>query len=673
MKKENENARKAKIGLLVFLAIILAVIAGAAYLIVSGLFARIWHGTVDSPKKYLTYVADEALSGKNSVFSAMEGLAGLSSDRSMETHVKIKLGEKGEELLEEMSHDDTDLTWMKSLDLNYVVDDGDKVKGMQVGISLNDKKILDSNTVYNANDKVLYVQIPELAKEYLEINLEEYSEEISQYVDIFSRMKEAVPESEDVKKLVSKYVKVIVDEIDDDKIEKTKKAELECEGVSETCTKYSVTLKEKDLKKIIKAVCKQISNDKDLKNIYVKFAKMFDENGEEEYDSLLESLDEYVEEIDEYGIEVTIKLDLYVDGIGNVKGIECEIKPEDESKVVLKMAAAKNKKEMGYELSVKTEDGKVSLAGSGKIKGSKLNGDLVMKVQNQKLFTVEIENYDLNAKANGNLKGTFKIKPSKSVGEIFYSSSFSSDQEYVLSVDVNSKKQSYELGIFDDDEEIVTLSLETKKKKASKVDIPKSTTEINSEDELEEYFADADLDEILNALDKAGVPEEYLDSVAEIDDTARILAFGGWLTYFNPYELTVGTQVIPYLERSRKAKDEQIMSGWFTAAISSYVAEASSLSSNVTYVITITSKDVTIEPSNAKGIYNLGVDFRELSGLGLYGNADGFDFSKEMNSKAGKDINYVTITIDASTGNSSFTVFMKHPEKYYFEEIRNYW
>ena len=176
----------------------------------------------------------------------------------------------------------------------------------------------------------------------------------------------------------------------------------------------------------------------------------------------------------------------------------------------------------------------------------------------------------------------------------------------MLSVDVNSKKQSYELGIFDDDEEIVTLSLETKKKKASKVDIPKSTTEINSEDELEEYFADADLDEILNALDKAGVPEEYLDSVAEVDDdTARILAFGGWLTYFNPYELTVGTQVIPYLERSRKAKDEQIISGWNSAAVSSYYAEASSLSANVTYEITITSTSVNIGPSGAKGITNI--------------------------------------------------------------------
>ena len=83
----------------IFLAVFLAAIAGVAYLVVSGLFVRIWHGTVDSPKKYVTYVADEALCGKNSILNTIEQMGGLSSDRSKENHVKIKLGEGGEELL----------------------------------------------------------------------------------------------------------------------------------------------------------------------------------------------------------------------------------------------------------------------------------------------------------------------------------------------------------------------------------------------------------------------------------------------------------------------------------------------------------------------------------------------------------------------------------------------
>ena len=41
----------------------------------------------------------------------------------------------------------------------------------------------------------------------------------------------------------------------------------------------------------------------------------------------------------------------------------------------------------------------------------------------------------------------------------------------------------------------------------------------------------------------------------------------------------VGTQVIPYLENSRKAKDTQIFSAWNTAAVSAYSTEAGNLDS----------------------------------------------------------------------------------------------
>ena len=115
------------------------------------------------------------------------------------------------------------------------------------------------------------------------------------------------------------------------------------------------------------------------------------------------------------------------------------------------------------------------------------------------------------------------------------------------------------------------------------------------------------------------------------------------------------------------------MSGWNSAAVSSYTAEASSLSANVTYEITITSTSVNIGPSGAKGITNLENDFMELSGLVMHGNNAGFDFSNQMGSKAGKDIDHVRITIEGGTGRVVTEIITKHPEKYYFEEIRNYW
>jgi len=132
----------------------------------------------------------------------------------------------------------------------------------------------------------------------------------------------------------------------------------------------------------------------------------------------------------------------------------------------------------------------------------------------------------------------------------------------------------------------------------------------------------------------------------------------------------VGTQVIPYLERSRKAKDEQIISGWNSAAVSSYTAEASSLDSKLTYTITVSDGTLTIVGStggaSAKGVTQLTSSFYELSGL----SSTGYDFDGVMASKAGKDITSVVITIDGETGKVE-TKINNGTAKYSFETIEN--
>jgi prepilin-type N-terminal cleavage/methylation domain-containing protein len=133
----------------------------------------------------------------------------------------------------------------------------------------------------------------------------------------------------------------------------------------------------------------------------------------------------------------------------------------------------------------------------------------------------------------------------------------------------------------------------------------------------------------------------------------------------------VGTQVIPYLERSRKAKDEQIISGWNSAAVSSYTAEASALDSKEEYVITVADGSLTIVGTNdgasAKGLTQLKNSFFELSGL----STSGYDFDGIMASKAGKDIKDVIITIDGETGKVETKIENNNATKYSFETIEN--
>lgn len=104
----------------------------------------------------------------------------------------------------------------------------------------------------------------------------------------------------------------------------------------------------------------------------------------------------------------------------------------------------------------------------------------------------------------------------------------------------------------------------------------------------------------------------------------------------------VGTQVIPYLENSRKAKDQQVISSWNTAAMSAYSNAAAKIDATKDYKITITAGDPCSASvgtaDDEKAIENY---FKQLT------NIDTYNISK-MESKAGKAIQTVIIDIKAN-------------------------
>jgi prepilin-type N-terminal cleavage/methylation domain-containing protein len=133
----------------------------------------------------------------------------------------------------------------------------------------------------------------------------------------------------------------------------------------------------------------------------------------------------------------------------------------------------------------------------------------------------------------------------------------------------------------------------------------------------------------------------------------------------------VGTQVIPYLENSRKAKDNQILSGWNTAGVSAYSTEAANLSSTETYTITVQKSGTTC--STGTGSANLLKTFCALTDLvnETTGATKGYDFEAEMSSKAGKDISKVEIVINGLNGQVETKTTNANPGKFSFDVIEN--
>ena len=97
----------------------------------------------------------------------------------------------------------------------------------------------------------------------------------------------------------------------------------------------------------------------------------------------------------------------------------------------------------------------------------------------------------------------------------------------------------------------------------------------------------------------------------------------------------VGTQVLPYIDKSRHAKDVQVLSGLCTDATAAYSSAASELTESV-YTITINSKVNVSGGSDTAGATKLQNAFAEYNGVTNVKDL-------KLESKEGKKVKEVTI------------------------------
>ena len=125
----------------------------------------------------------------------------------------------------------------------------------------------------------------------------------------------------------------------------------------------------------------------------------------------------------------------------------------------------------------------------------------------------------------------------------------------------------------------------------------------------------------------------------------------------------VGTQVIPYIDKSRHSKDIQVLSGLCTDATTAYSSNAASLDPGATYVITI--KDaVTVTGGTADEQTILKNAFADLNSIGEVSDL-------KLESKAGKAVDNITITCKSADPMVTVHVTIADPTKGSFEDIKS--
>lgn len=127
----------------------------------------------------------------------------------------------------------------------------------------------------------------------------------------------------------------------------------------------------------------------------------------------------------------------------------------------------------------------------------------------------------------------------------------------------------------------------------------------------------------------------------------------------------VGTQVIPYIDKSRHAKDIQVLSGLCTDATTAYSSNAASLDPAAEYEIKITkgaSGAVTVTGGTADEKKILKDAFAELNGIK---NVE----SLKLESKAGKAVDDITITCQSADSTKAMVTVKVTTTKGNFDDI----
>ena len=101
----------------------------------------------------------------------------------------------------------------------------------------------------------------------------------------------------------------------------------------------------------------------------------------------------------------------------------------------------------------------------------------------------------------------------------------------------------------------------------------------------------------------------------------------------------VGTQVLPYINKSKEAKDFQIINSYGTAATTAYASNAEKVTEGTTVIVYGSNKDETGKPAAT-----LETEIKDLTGY-----ADKDELNAKMGSKTGKKISAVKIVIDPKT------------------------
>lgn len=513
---EQENAKNAflsilkKVNIPVIVAIILVIslVAYAAPVIKNSVVK-----TFTSSESYFKYVVN------NSFDDFAEDVADLyevvkesaTENVGAKGEVKLTKGDGLDDLLEDLGAeiDPEYIDWFDSVKIDYSASSYENRASADMGIKLNGEKIVSLDMVADMEEMGMYMAFPELNSTYIYTDMDPYDYN-STAMQEMKKVLKILPKENVAEDLLCRYMKCLVDGVN--KVEEEKET-IQAGDVSQKVTALTVTIDGDTAIESARNVLKELKKDKDIKKIIKDLSKLDD--SAIDYESFVESIDSALKELEDMDGESIlyeeIEFTLYADGEGKIVGIDF-----DYEDVQLKAYTAEKGNKFGTYLRVRASDGSVTFEGSGKMSGDKVSGDFSLKVMGVDILDISLKNLDIEKLKDGVVNGKITLKLDEDIENIAPFDYADVISELSLVIDGNSKS----VENIDDDiileydgKECARITAQMKDAGAKKAKLPKNFVNSDDYEKMEEWSEKADMDKLIKALKKAGVPEEFTEGI----------------------------------------------------------------------------------------------------------------------------------------------------------------
>lgn len=529
------KAPKKKKGLIAAIAA-LAVAAAAAIGIflnmdsINGFVGR----TFQSPEEYLADVESAAITEYSADITEVYGAflknyaANLTAGSA---EVRLTLGEDllsyAESMLQQQGAQ-FELDWLSQIRLFVNANVQETAMQMGLGLGLGDTDLLSADMILDMDKNTLYLTIPDVNKNYLSGDLSSQvapgaiKDAFSQGMQMSNALIKALPTEEQVNKLITTYVDIILSEIDS--VEKENDT-VTVNDISQDMVVLTAKITQEDLLDIAEKVLKKAEKDQNLKDILTALGNYVNEIGAaNSYADYYEPIDVYQEFVSaipsaladiEAAKEDTddgnyIKLKVYVDMKNNVRGHAVNIYADGEKQEEPSFNWLSVVK--GDTTYTKAELPQIGITGEETEEKGVSKGEYTLSVEGQKVGTLEFEDVTENG-------GTLRLVPSDELlnqalsGSGIPASLLSGNLALELSYNTRDGQSGIEVNILAGPKALIGLGLTAKASQGGAISIPSNALDATNQDNLMQWVQGADLSGVLKALETAKVPTELIDIV----------------------------------------------------------------------------------------------------------------------------------------------------------------